>query len=511
MWCMEMYYLIRCSQVCLICVAVLPLLGSDAASQMIEVAKLQAGDRQPNGGFGVSVSMSLDRALIGAVGTDGFGAAYVFEREEGGTWTQVTRLMASDGEAGDDFAMVSLSGDRAIVGALNEDSGGSSAGAAYIFERDGTGTWSEVTKLLASDSRAGEQFGASVSISGDRAIVGVTSEGSGGTDTGSAYVFERRAGGTWSEVETLRASDMHSGDGFGASVSIRGERAIVGAVGMDGSGAAYVFERHGSGVWAEVAKLHASDGEANDAFGTSVSLGADRAIVGAPFEDTGGANAGAAYIFERDGGGTWTETVRLLASDRETMDWFGLAVSILDHRAMVTALFEDEGGAEAGAAYLFERDGQGPWLEVAKLMPRDPEAGDWFGASIALGPDHAMVGAPLEDTGGVDAGAAYMFEPLGVGVDIARDQFPSEISLAQNYPNPFNPLTTISFALPEAVDVSLSVFDVLSRKIRVLVSGSQPAGTHTVSFDASGLSSGIYVYRLDVGDLSETKRMVVLR
>ena len=126
--------------------------------------------------------------------------------------TEVAKLQASDKEAGAFFGgSVAISGDRAIVGARLGASDGLAAGAAYFFERDGSGTWIEVAKVQASDKETGDFFGVSVAISGDRAIVGAPAEDTGGSDAGAAYFFERDAvSGTWSEVAKVQASDKHA-------------------------------------------------------------------------------------------------------------------------------------------------------------------------------------------------------------------------------------------------------------------------------------------------------------
>jgi hypothetical protein len=216
--------------------------------------------------------------------------------------TEVKTLLASDGQAGDLFARrVAIGGDIAIVGAPLKDNDGDLAGAAYIFQRDlgGDGNWGEVTKLTASDVEPADTFGYSVSVSGDIAIVGSPREGEGGALSGAAYIFQRDHGGTdsWGEVTKLIASDADSGDGFGWSVAVSEDTAIVGAWQEgNGAGAAYIFGRHQGGEenWGEVRKLVASDAQPSDGFGKSVALSGDTAIAGASGEDAGAINGGAA-------------------------------------------------------------------------------------------------------------------------------------------------------------------------------------------------------------------------
>jgi hypothetical protein len=388
-----------------------------------EQAKIQASVKEYNGQFGYSVSISGDgnTAIVGARYGDTVGAAYIFTRS-GTSWPEQAKIQASDKEYNDWFGYsVSLSadGNTAIVGAPGEDTGAGNAGAAYIFTRSGT-SWSEQAKIQASDKQGVDYFGWSVAISGDgtTAIVGAYGEDdTGATDAGAAYIFTR-SGTSWSEQAKIQASDKQGGDYFGWSVAISedGTTAIVGAYGEDdtggtNAGAAYIFTRSGTS-WLEQAKIQASDKQGGDQFGFSVAISSDgtTAIVGANFEDTGGTNAGAAYIFTRSGT-SWSEQAKIQASDKENYDYFGGSVSLSadGNTAIVGAYGED---ALKGAAYTFTRSGTS-WSQQAKIQASDRQQGDWFGWSIAISGDGttAIVGARYEDTvGAMDAGAAYIFE-----------------------------------------------------------------------------------------------------
>jgi hypothetical protein len=162
----------------------------------------------------------------------------------------------------------------------------------------------ERKKLLASDGAAGDKFGNKVSISGDTAIVGAFFDDDNGSESGSAYIFSRNQGGAdnWGEVKKLIASDGAAGARFGASVSISGDTAIVEASRNDdngGYGSAYIFSRNQGGAdnWGEVKKLTASDGSVDDYFGWSVSISGDTVIVSAFYDDDNGENSGSAYIY----------------------------------------------------------------------------------------------------------------------------------------------------------------------------------------------------------------------
>ena len=269
-------------------------------------AKIQASDKQAGDKFGYSVSISGDgnTAIAGALFEEYGGSAYIFTRS-GTTWTQQAKIQASDRQASDFFGSsvsISSNGNTAIVGAMFEDTGGSSAGAAYIFTRSGT-TWTQQVKIQASDKQASDNFGVSVAISddGNTAIVGAYTEDTGGTNAGAAYIFTR-SGTTWTQQAKIQASDKATNDLFGYSVSISGDgnTAIAGALFEEYGGSAYIFTRSGT-TWTQQAKIQASDKQASDNFGWSVAISDDgnTTIAGAYNEDTGGTDTGAAYIFEK--------------------------------------------------------------------------------------------------------------------------------------------------------------------------------------------------------------------
>jgi hypothetical protein len=213
---------------------------------------------------------------------------------------------------------VAVSGDYAIVGTYGEDGGDgdplTNAGAAYVFRRTGDNTWDTGTKLMAPDAEEGDQFGGSVAVSGDYAIVGARCENGGGGDPwgnfGAAYVFRRTGVNSWDTGVKLVAPDAQGSDYFGNSVAVSGDYAIVGAHQEDGddvgplgsAGAVYMFRRTGDNTWDTGIKLVAPDAQEGDLFGTSVAVSSEHVIAGALYEDGGEGDpvnaAGAAYIYE---------------------------------------------------------------------------------------------------------------------------------------------------------------------------------------------------------------------
>ena len=281
------------------------------------------------------------------------------------------------------------------------------------------------TKLTASDGVAGDNFGIVAAMSGDTAIVGPFNRD-------AAYIFRRDEGGTnnWGEVKKLIGFDTLSGDFFGGSVAISGGIAIVGARSDDdagsSSGSAYIFRRDEGGTdnWGEVKKLVASDAAAGDGFGGSergAAISGDTAIVGAALNDDAGDDSGSAYIFRQDEGGTdnWGEVKKVTASDAAAGDFFGSTVAISGDTAMVGALLNDDAGSNSGSAYIFRQDegGTDNWGEVKKLTAAAAAAGDIFGSTVAISGDIAIVGASDTDEAGSASGSAYIFGRNEGGTD----------------------------------------------------------------------------------------------
>ncbi|MBY0112375.1 MAG: hypothetical protein K2Y21_06105 [Phycisphaerales bacterium] len=397
-----------------------------AGSSWSQQAKLSAADGAAGDGFGLSVAISGDTAIVGAnlddigISVDQ-GSAYVFIRS-GTTWVQQSKLAtALDGRAGDRFgSSVAISGDTAIIGAPNQDLGflTPDQGAAWVFSRIGS-TWiGPDLQLLASGGAASDNFGFSVALSGDTALVGASGDDVGANiDQGSVYVFTR-SGTTWTQQAQLTATGGAAGDSFGISVALSGDTALVGAnaddVGANANqGSAYIFTRSGS-TWTQQAQLTASGGAANDLFGVSVALSGDTALVGAYGDDIGAnTNQGSAYIFTRSGS-TWIQQAQLTATGGAANDLFGVFVALSGDTALVGASADDVGAnTDQGSAYIFTRSGI-TWTQQAQLTATGGSAGDQFGYSVALSGDTALVGANLDDVGAnLDQGSAYVFTRSG--------------------------------------------------------------------------------------------------
>ncbi|MDI9402281.1 MAG: FG-GAP repeat protein [Limnohabitans sp.] len=319
-------------------------------------------------------------------------------------YPELATLVASDGAIGDDFGdSVSLSGDTLAVGVPDDAVGANvNQGSVRVFVRNGT-TWIAQATLTASDGAVADFFGSSVSLSGDTLAVGVPYDDVGvNGDQGSVRVFVR-SGTTWTAQATLTASDGVSGDFFGSSVSLLSETLAVGAkfddVGANSSqGSVRVFVRGGT-TWTAQATLSASDGAPFDYFGSSVSLSGDTLAVGVP-EDAVGANVdqGSVRVFVRNGT-IWTAQATLTASDGAVGDAFGSSVS-LSGDTLAVGVPEDAVGAnvDQGSVRVFVRSGT-VWTAQATLVASDGAVADLFGSSVSLSGDTLVIGVPYDDVG----------------------------------------------------------------------------------------------------------------
>ena len=413
-----------------------------APTALIPSQKVFPDQYTSNVNFGGSVAVSEDWAMQGVPGDLNGGAVYLYRKATDGSWSFVKRMRGSDTVSGDRFGwVVSISGDRALVGAryhrLDAQGGNplSAPGAAYVFAKDqgGPGNWGQVAKLVARDRDHGAQFATWGALSGDTAIIGAPFESKDAQGAnplqyaGAAYVYSRNVGGpdAWGQVAKLVAPDREAYDSFGYALAIAGDRAVIGSPfheldaggtnRMNNAGAAYVFERDQGGhqVWGLTRKIVPSDRANGDLFGFALGTCGELIVAGAyeEDEDAGGANtltsAGSAYIFSRDRGGpdAWGEVTKITAPDRGAGDQFGISVAMSVDRVLIGARFQDEDTqgqntlTNAGAAYLFERHAGGldAWGEVARLNAFDRRANSRFSEWLAMAGDEIIVSAPWEE------------------------------------------------------------------------------------------------------------------
>ena len=372
--------------VALFAVAALLLAAGTAYSAVTETYKLIDSDTFGGENFVNAVGVDGTTAIIGAQSDDdagaGSGSAYVFDVAPGGG-TELLKLTATDAAAGDYFGVaVAVSGNVAIVGSYGDDDAGSGSGSAYLFDAT-TGT--QLFKLTATDAAAGDAFGYSVAISGNRAIVGANSDDDAGSRSGSAYVFDVTTG---TQLYKLTASDAAASAEFGCAVAMDGNYAAVGARSAGASwslkGKAYLYD---VGTAAELAMLQASDIANFAYFGWSVAVDDETLVVGSPGSRNGGASyTGSAYVFDIP---TLAELAKLTASDQAGSDWFGRTVAIDGDFIVAGAPEDDDAGSKSGSAYWYDST---TYAELDKLTASDAAADDRFGNCVAVSGDYTIVG-----------------------------------------------------------------------------------------------------------------------
>ena len=472
-----------------------------------EIQKIVPYDRAIGDKFGYSVAMYGDYLIISAQNkattSSSNGAVYVYKHDINGNWNQEQILTQSNIRQFDQFGnSVAMDGDYLIVGCRGQDYDendnnyiNGAPGAAYIFEKDGNGTWNQAQKLVATNRTSLDVFGDSVDISGNYAIVSAPWEDEDANEmntlayAGSAFIFERDAGGVWQRVQKIVASDRSEKVEFGdKAVAIDGNFIAVGvwrqfsdATGgniLSGAGAVYLFERDNNGNWNEVQKIVASDREQGEWFGRSVDISGNTLIVGASKEYlTGNTNTqyGAAYIFERNGSGVWNEVQKIKPDYLVHQSKFGQSVSIDGDNIIIGAYRVDIGSAaDGGAAFIFNKDGLGVWNQVASIYDDDASTSDNFGFDVAIRGDNAVVGAQQEDEDELglnfmqEAGSTYIFnvneqntlDPLNT-LSVTNNNLKDSIN---TYPNPVKDILNVDL-LGYYQNVDVNVYNSLGQLI----------------------------------------------
>ena len=508
-------------------------------------------DWEDGDGYGNVVAIYDDFAVVGApfededenglVELSNAGSAYILKKVNG-NWIEHQKIVASDRESFDFFGYsVSIYGNFIAIGARQEDSDSNglnvltNSGSVYIFKKDVNDNWSQFQKITASDRIAEDGFGVDVDVYDSIMVVGSWKQDFDEqsqnlkSNTGAAYIYELKSNGMWQEVQKLVASDRNMGDEFGCSVSIDFDKLVVGAwqhdkndLGMDSisnSGAVYFYSKDSLGVWNEINKVVASERYKNDWYGRFVSISGDYAIVGAYQEDQDENEldtltaSGSAYILKFSNN-QWSQYQKIVASDREELDYFGSSVSIYNNYAVVGAIWEDSGLVEAnnsGAAYLFELDSNDFWKEIKKITPSIRKESSNFGY-VDISSNSIIIGANKEynvDSLGneiSDVGAVYIYEKEDVTPPVPPINSVKTIggSLIKVSPNPFEGVFLI-----ESFDVVINdirMYDLLGKEIDV----NKEIISNEIMVKAQNLKKGTYIVecRNKLGEIIVRQKVV---
>lgn len=376
----------------------------------LQEEKVLATDGGTEDYFGAAVAIDGDYAIVGATeedaGNDGY--VYIYRRTGGNDWDSGFEIAAP--ESGNSFGRsVAIAGDHALIGAPRTDNINRSV---HAYRRTGLNTWSSAGTLSIPDvpDSARGSFGTSIAMDGSYAVVGDDVDDEADSNAGAAHIYRLTDAGVWEYVQKLTAADegvSREDGGFGASVAIDGDYLIVGATGRSTptGNRAYIFQRTDSG-WSQIETLDET-GVSEDDFGGSVAISGDYALVGASWTDNNTDNSvGAAYLYRRTGTDTWTRVHTYTGTfDHE---FFGGSVALEDDTALVGSSGYRDGTNETGALYIFRRD-NGDWDDGTLFLAPDGADGDAFGVRVAADDRLFVVGASWDDENGDYSGSAYIW------------------------------------------------------------------------------------------------------
>lgn len=343
--------------------------------------------------FGISVSLSGNYAIAGSVGDDvganvDQGSACIYQWNGDG-WVLMQKITDATGAANDGFGIsVSISGNYAIVGAASDDiAGNANQGSASIYQWNGS-NWVLMQKITDATGGANDNFGISVSISGNYAIIGAAGDDVGANaDQGSTSIYQWN-GSNWILMQKITDATGAANDLFGISVSISGNYAIAGAGddNIGGSmfqGSASIYQWTGDN-WALMQKITDATGAANDGFGRSVSISGNYAIIGAIGDDVGAnADQGSAGIYQWNGS-NWILMQKITDANGAALDAFGCSVSISGNYAIVGSYGDDIGTNNLqGSATIYQRVGLG-WVPLQHVIDPMGMPSDSFGYTVSI-------------------------------------------------------------------------------------------------------------------------------
>ena len=363
---------------------------------------LLAHDGSEHDHFGWSVAVDGDVAVVGAPqddeGGEDSGAAYVYLLADG-TWTYRAKLLDPEPFDGARFGYsVAVSGDSIVVGSYPTTA---STGTVIVYRATGL-DWDLEQRLQPAEDVSGSQFGCAVAADGDSVVIGAPQARTDGVAAGAAYVFVRSGSG-WTEEQRLVAAQPIGYTKLGRAVDIDGDRVIAGTANRS----AHVFHRQ-DGAWIAEARLSNDGVDADHDYGRAVGISGRTAVIGSPQDDDMGSYSGAIYVHTLGDLG-WVPAQKLTASDGTYGENLGWSVAISGQVILGGALRADLPNAwDGGAVYRYVRRAD-RWDETEKIATPTASGGDQFGAAVAMNGNVALAGAHLDNDMGLDSGTAWTF------------------------------------------------------------------------------------------------------
>ena len=464
-----------------------------SATPTVPLATLNNAGPAVDDRFGTSVAISGTLVVAGAPredtsATDG-GAAYVYDLNSASptvpVWTLINPRMAT----GDNFgASVAISGTRVVVGTPSSNVGANDAGSAYVYDLNGASPTTAIAILDNPDAAPLDNFGTSVAISGSRVVVGAPNDDTGASGAGRAYVYDL-AGSSPTVPVTLNNPGPSAGERFGIAVAIEGTQVVVGAFGEDTdatvAGRVYIYDVSGAPPTSPALTLSKPSPQTGDAFGGAVAISGSRVVVAAQGDDTGAPDAGSAYVFDLTGA---TPTVPVATLNNPTpagSDLLGSSVAISGTRVAVGVAFDDTQATEGGIGYVYNLSSATPNVPVATLNNPAPTLNDNFGGSVGIAGTRVVAGAPFDDTPQADKGSIYVFSalvtPTLVTQASASAALGGTISDTATLSGGSNPTGTITFNLYGPDDATCSGASVFVSAVPVTGNAAHNSGNFSPS------------------------------
>ncbi|KUO63563.1 hypothetical protein APF79_11630 [bacterium BRH_c32] len=473
--------------------------------------------------FGWSVSIDGEFAAVSAPreSYDNFisvGAVYIY-RWAKGNWNFIQKIIPSDPAMMKLFgASIKLSTNILLVGTPNDNG---KSGAAYVYKYDGN-EWKEDQKIIPKNPIAHECFGSTVDIRNGIALI--SSVCSAGTDSssGSVYVYKITSQ-NWIEEAVIISSEKNSNDLFGASIAIVAEDQILisaprGSDLIQNSGVVYSYIKSESS-WNINQKIVSLNPRGEGLFGSSISYSENRFIIGAMQEMVDSINSGAAYLYQLDSKREWTPEKRFTPDNERNQDYYGMSVFINKDIIVIGSPKWDRDklrrNSDIGSANVYSFADNG-WTFLGKVVPEDGENDDHFGMAISSYENRLIIGSRMNDNFAVNTGSAYFYTLDKLFPSLQPKFIPTEFQLYQSYPNPFNSFTTIKYDLSTKVNVNITIYDILGRKVLELINQEEEWGRKQVTWNGKNamgipVASGIYIYQITTPLFTNAKKMMLIK
>lgn len=446
------------------------------------------GERESRAEFGTSAAIDDQFAIVGTSRESiAAGAAYVYQKD-GENWNLSQKIIANDAfEMAEFGGAVKLENNLLVIASGRADINGVlRAGGLYVYDLNGN-NWEFSTKITASDYSDNALLGVNpttLDLQGTTVVAGAPGENNW---LGSVYVFEKD-GNNWNETKILHP-ELTENATFGIGVSISGNTLIAGASGEDnGAGSAYIFEKVGDN-WDFIQKITASDSLPNSYFGNAVSIDGNQLVVGAYAEGSIGGNIAAAYIFEKNDAGEWVEIQKIPSPVSNENTYFGWMCKMDGSQMLISA--PHIYGEETGEVYLYKKLENGQWEQSQKIEAQEDVTQKFYGWGIDLNGENIIIGAPRDDFDEngenemMDAGSAYIFK--GSNMNIVENN--SNLNSIKIYPNPVQ--NQLNISSNENIK-SVSVFNLAGQKV---ISDSKISNNQ---INLSSLSKGNYVIQVEL-------------